>query len=355
MKALDDLREIERIDKSNMLDLLSGFPTQCRHAVRIGELFSIPKPYRKVNNIVFSGLGGSAIGADLIRSYVIDDIKVPILVNRDYTLPKFVGKDTLFFACSYSGDTEETLSSYEEAKRRGAKIIALSSGGKLEAEAKDDGVPFISIPKGYPPRTALGYSFFPPLVVLSKFGFVPDKEEDINEAISGMTNSRDHILSPQIKASKNYAKRLALELKDKYVIVYAANRYIDSVVTRWRGQLAENSKALSSSHVLPEMNHNEIVGWVFPKKLLKDFVVVILRDKGEHPRVARRIEITKTIIKKKSNMFEVRSKGNGLLSRIFYLIYFGDFVSFYLAILNGVDPTPVDTVTYLKRQLGNFK
>lgn len=355
MKALDDLREIERIDKSNMLDLLSGFPTQCRHAVRIGELFSIPKPYRKVNNIVFSGLGGSAIGADLIRSYVIDDIKVPILVNRDYTLPKFVGKDTLFFACSYSGDTEETLSSYEEAKRRGAKIIALSSGGKLEAEAKDDGVPFISIPKGYPPRTALGYSFFPPLVVLSKFGFVPDKEEDINEAISGMTNSRDHILSPQIKASKNYAKRLALELKDKYVIVYAANRYIDSVVTRWRGQLAENSKALSSSHVLPEMNHNEIVGWVFPKKLLKDFVVVILRDKGEHPRVARRIEITKTIIKKKSNIIEVRSKGNGLLSRIFYLIYFGDFVSFYLAILNGVDPTPVDTVTYLKRQLGNFK
>lgn len=355
MKALDDLREIERIDKSNMLDLLAGFPTQCRHAVRIGELFSIPKPYRKVNNIVFSGLGGSAIGADLIRSYVIDDIKVPILVNRDYTLPKFVGKDTLFFACSYSGDTEETLSSYEEAKRRGAKIIALSSGGKLEAEAKDDGVPFISIPKGYPPRTALGYSFFPPLVVLSKFGFIPDKEEDINEAISGMTNSRDHILSPQIKASKNYAKRLALELKDKYVIVYAANRHIDSVVTRWRGQLAENSKALSSSHVLPEMNHNEIVGWVFPKKLLKDFVVVILRDKGEHPRVARRIEITKTIIKKKSNMFEVRSKGNGLLSRIFYLIYFGDFVSFYLAVLNGVDPTPVDTVTYLKRQLGNFK
>lgn len=170
-----------------------------------------------------------------------------------------------------------------------------------------------------------------------------------------MTNSRDHILSPQIKASKNYAKRLALELKDKYVIVYAANRCIDSVVTRWRGQLAENSKALSSSHVLPEMNHNEIVGWVFPKKLLKDFVVVILRDKGEHPRVARRIEITKTIIKKKSNMFEVRSKGNGLLSRIFYLIYFGDFVSFYLALLNGVDPTPVDTVTYLKRQLGNFK
>ncbi|KPK39411.1 MAG: hypothetical protein AMJ78_08555 [Omnitrophica WOR_2 bacterium SM23_29] len=355
MKTLDDLREIEKLDKSDMLNLLLEFPTQCRHAVRIGELFSIPSPYRKVNNIVFSGLGGSAIGADLIRSYVIDEIRIPMFVNRDYTLPNFVGKDTLFFACSYSGDTEETLSSYEEAKRKGAKIIALSSGGKLEAKSKNDGVPFISIPKGYPPRTALGYSFFPPLVVLSKYGFIPDKEEEINEAISGMSNLRGRILNPQIKVNKNCAKRLALDLRDKYIIIYAANRYVDSVVTRWKGQLAENSKALASSHVFPEMNHNEIVGWVNPKRLLKDFVVVILRDKGEHPRVARRIEITKAIIKKKSKIIEVRSKGGGLLSRIFYLIYLGDFVSFYLAILNDVDPTPVDTITYLKRRLGNFK
>ncbi len=355
MKALDDIKEIRRIDRSNMLELLLGFPAQCRDAIRICRSFSIPKSHRGANNIVFSGLGGSAIGADLIRSYVVDEIKIPIFVNRDYSIPNFISKDTLFFACSYSGDTEETLASYEEAKKRGAKIIALSSGGKLEVEAKKDKIPFMSIPKGYPPRTALGYSFFPPLVVLSKLGFIRKKDKQIGEAISGLVSLRDCILSPYIKASKNYAKRLALDLKDKYVIIYSANRYMDSVLTRWRGQLAENSKALTSSHVFPEMNHNEIVGWVNPKRLLKDFVAVILRDKSEHPRVAKRIDITKSIIKKKTKIIEVYSRGRGLLSRIFYLIYLGDFISFYLAILNGVDPTPVDSVTYLKRRLGVFK
>lgn len=355
MRALDDIKEVRRIDTSNMLDLLLGFPTQCRHAFRIGEAFSIPKSHGAVDNIVFSGLGGSAIGADLIRSYVSDEIKIPIFVNRDYLLPNFVGKDTLFFACSYSGDTEETLSSYEEAKKRGAKIIALASGGKLEVATKKDKIPFISIPKGYPPRTALGYSFFPPLVVLSKFGFIRNKERVAEEAISDLENLRDSVLNPNIKIGKNYAKCLALDLKDKYIIVYAANRYIDSVVTRWRGQLAENSKTLASSHVLPEMNHNEIVGWENPKRLLKDFLVLILRDNSEHPRVARRIDITKSIIKKKSKVIEINSKGRNLLSRMFYLIYLGDFVSFYLAMLNGIDPTPVDTVTYLKRRLSDFK
>lgn len=355
MRTLDDIKMIRRIDKSNMLELLLEFPNQCRHAFKVGEAFSIPKAYRGAGNIVFAGLGGSAIGADLIRSYIIGEIKIPVFVIRDYCLPNFVGRNTLFFACSYSGNTEETLSSYKEARQRGAKIIAMSSGGKLEAEAKKDKLPFILIPKGYPPRIALGYSFFTPLVILSKLGFIRNKEMQINEAISHLSNVRDRVFNPHIKASKNYAKRLALELKEKYAIVYAANKHIDTVLTRWRGQLAENSKALASSHVFPEMNHNEIVGWANPKKLLNDFVVIILRDRSEHPRVTKRIDITKSMIKKKTKVLEVHSKGKSLLSRIFYLIYLGDFVSFYLALLNGVDPTPVDAVTYLKKRLGSFR
>lgn len=355
MKVLDDVKEIKKIDKSNMLNLLLGFPMQCRHAFRIGESFSVPKSYRGFNNIVFSGLGGSAIGADLIRSYVVDEIEIPIFVNRDYTVPSFVGKDTLFFACSYSGDTEETLASYEKAKKKGAKIVAISSGGKLEAAAKKDKIPFISIPKGYPPRTALGYAFFPWLVVLSKFGLIRDKKKDIEEAISVMEDLRDRVLDPKIKASKNSAKRLASGLYGKFVIIYSAGRYLDAIITRWRGQLAENSKTLASTHVFPEMNHNETVGWENPKGLLKDFVVVVLRDEGEHPRVAKRIDITKSIIRKKSRVIEIKSKGKRLLSRMFYLIYMGDFISYYLAILNGIDPTPVDVVTYLKKELSKFK
>lgn len=355
MAVLDDITAIKRIDKSNMLELLLGFPTQCRHAFDIGKRFSISKSYGEVSNIVFSGLGGSAIGADLIRSYVTDEINVPIFVNRDYVIPKFVGKDSLFFACSYSGDTEETLASYEEAKKRGAKIISIASGGKLEVAAKKDGIPFVSIPKGYPPRTALGYSFFPPLVVLSKLGLIRDKQNDTEETISVMEEERDRQLEPDIKADRNPAKRLAFDLCRKYVIIYSAGKHLDSVIIRWRGQIAENSKALASCHVFPEMNHNETVGWENPKALLRNFVVVILRDKDEHPRVAKRIDITKSIIKKKSKVIEVRSKGKGLLSRMFYLIYFGDFTSYYLAALNKTDPTPVGAVTYLKKELSKFK
>ncbi len=355
MNALDDLDSIKKIDKSNMLDLILKFPEQCTHAFELGKKFSVPSgDYNGFNHIVFSGLGGSAIGADLIRSYLIDELKIPVYVSRDYTIPAFAGKDTLFFACSYSGDTEETLASYEEAKRRGAKMVAISSGGKLETAAKSDGIPFVSIPKGYPPRTALGYAFFPWLVVLAKFGLISDKTDDIKEAISVMGDLRHRILGPDIKGKVNIAKNLANDLNGKYVIIYSAGKHLDAVITRWRGQIEENSKTLASTHVFPEMNHNETVGWENPKRLLKDFVVLILRDKSEHPRVARRIEITKSIIEKKSPVIEIRSNGNGLLSRMFYLIYTGDFTSYYLAILNDIDPTPVEMVTYLKKELSKF-
>jgi len=357
MKVLDDVKVIKKIDRSNMLDLILKFPAQCRDAFRIGNNFVVPQSYRQTQfkNMVFSGLGGSAIGADLIRSYLSDELKIPLLVSRDYTISNFVDKDTLFFACSYSGNTEETLASYDEAKKRGAKILAISSGGKLEAKAKEDGVPFISIPKGYPPRVALGYAFFPWLVVLSKLGFIEDKGKDIEEAISTLEGLRDSALKPEVKTVKNPAKKIAEALFGKYVIIYAANKYFDSVITRFRGQLEENSKILASTHVFPEMNHNETVGWENPAKLLKDFAVLFLRDKSEHPRVAKRMEITVGIIRKKAKVVEVRSKGGSLLSRMFYLVYMGDFTSYYLAILNKRDPTPVEIVTYLKGELAKFK
>lgn len=354
MGILDEIKTIRKIDKSNMLDLLLGFPEQCRQAYEIGKRFSAPNNYAGFKNIVFSGLGGSAIGADLIRSYLNDEMGIPVYVSRDYTIPGFVNKDTLFLACSYSGDTEETLASYEEARKRNARIIAISSGGKLQAMASKDETPFITIPKGYPPRTALGYAFFPWLVVFSKLGFVADRTNDIEETISVMADLRDKLLRPEVKTPRNPAKVLATALKGKYAIIYAANRYFDAVITRFRGQLAENSKTLASTHVFPEMNHNETVGWENPKVLLKDFVVIILRDESEHPRVAKRIEITKGIIKKHSKVMEVQSKGKALLSRMFYLIYTGDFISYYLAILNKRDPTPVEMVIYLKKELSKF-
>ncbi|HPN66957.1 MAG TPA: bifunctional phosphoglucose/phosphomannose isomerase [Candidatus Omnitrophota bacterium] len=272
-------------------------------------------------------------------------MKIPIYVSRDYTLPRFVGKDTLFLACSYSGDTEETLSSYAEAKEKGAKIIVITSGGKLEVLAKEDKVPVIYIPKGHPPRTALGYSFFCWLDVLYKLGFISDRARDAEEAIAVMKQARE----------RNNYEEIARALLGKYIIIYGANKHLDSVVLRWRGQIEENAKTLASTHVFPELNHNETVGWEGPKALLKDFIVVLLRDKSEHPRVAKRIEITKSMIEPGTKVIELASKGECLLARMFSLIYAGDFVSYHLAILNGIDPTPVDRIAFLKKELSKIR
>lgn len=357
MTILDDINGMKGVDKSNMFDLIVNFPEQCAKAYSIGADFHVPQSYvgAGYKNIVFSGLGGSAIGADLMRSYLIDDIKIPIYVSRDYTLPRFVGKDTLFLACSYSGDTEETLSSYAEAKEKGARIVVISSGGKLEVLAKEDKIPVIYIPKGHPPRTALGYSFFSWLDVFYKLGFISDRGKDAEETIADMKDLRDRAIGPGVPADRNEAKKITGQICGKYVIIYGANKHLDSIALRWRGQIEENAKTLASTHVFPELNHNETVGWEGPKALLKDFAVVLLRDESEHPRVTKRIEITGTMIGKDSKVIEVRSKGRNLLSRMFSLIYTGDFVSYYLALLNGIDPTPVERIASLKKELSKLR
>ena len=349
---MTNFKRIKELDKSNMLTLLLELDEQCREAKGIGVNFDAKGICGDgIKNIVFTGVGGSAIGADVIRSYTTGEMKIPIFVNRNYTLPNFVDENTLLFSSSYSGNTEETLSAYEEAKKKNARIVAISSDGTLEKLAKEDSVPFIEIPTGIPPRCALGYSFIPLLLVLGKLGFIKNKEKDIDEVVEVLGNLKSE-LGPNSSVEANLAKKLALALQRRYPIIYGANEHVDVVATRWRGQLAENSKHLSSHHVFPEMNHNEIVGWDFPEELMGQFVVIFLRDKKDHERVARRMDITRNMLKKKGiTIVEVISKGKGLLSRMMSLIYIGDMASFYLAILNGVDPTPVDRVTYLKKEL----
>jgi len=351
MRDLDDINVIKEIDKSNMLDILLRFPLACKEAVEIGDNFSPDAHKADFKNVVFSGLGGSAIGADLIRSYLADTAKVPIFVNRNYTLPRFVDSQTLVFCCSYSGNTEETLSAYSQAKTQGARIVVVTSGGKIEERARGDGVACLIIPGGLPPRTALSYSFFGPLLAISKLKVIDNPRQDAEKAIEELTRLRD-VLSPGIGVSQNRAKEIAGLLYDKFPLIYAAADFIDVVALRWRGQLAENSKTLASHHLFPELNHNEIVGWEFPERLLKDSVLVILRDEEDHDRIKKRMDITKQIISKKADrIIEINSTGKRRLARIFSLIYIGDMVSFYLAILNGVDPTPVEKIDYLKKEL----
>ncbi|MBL7158170.1 MAG: bifunctional phosphoglucose/phosphomannose isomerase [Candidatus Omnitrophica bacterium] len=349
---LDNLKDIMRLDRENMLRLLVSFPGQCREAIKIGERINVPFSYRKgYVNVIFTGLGGSAIGADIVCGITEEEIKVPIFVNRNYTLPHFTGKNSLVFAISYSGNTEETLSAYADAKKRGSNIIAITSGGKLKELAVKNKDVLILIPQGYPPRAALGYSFIPAIFSLSKLGLIKEKRNDLLKTTVLLKEMQGDMLGAHVHGRKNIAKETAKKIHGSFPVIYASSR-MESVMTRWKGQFAENGKHLSSGHVFPEMNHNEIVGWVYPKNILRNFLAIILRDRFDHPRVQKRMDITYSILKKAQfEVIEIESNGASLIERMLSLVVVGDFISFYLAILNGIDPTPVERITYLKKQL----
>lgn len=353
MKSLT-LKNIQRLDQSDMLALLLSFPLQFKVSEELAKNANILFSKRDLNKVVFAGLGGSAIGADLVRSYLYYESKIPISVAREYDLPNCVDSSTLVFISSYSGNTEETLSAYHQAQEKRANIIVVSSGGALKEAANKDKVTFIEIPKNLPPRCALGYLSITPLSILSRLGLIKEVDSAIAQAAQVLEKLKLK-LAPQVAHKENIAKYIAQKLLNKMAIIYAPAINFDVAATRFRGQLAENSKALASSHVFPEMNHNEIVGWQNPKKLFKNFVVIMLKDKGVNGRVKKRMEITADILKKEGvEVLEIQSAGEDLLSRIFSLIYIGDFISLYLAILYGIDPTPVDKVTYLKNQLAKI-
>ncbi len=356
MKRSLSLANIKKLDKSNMLNLLLDFPLQCKQAYDIAKVNKLLLEKKDFTKIVFAGLGGSAIGADLVRSYLYFESKIPINVCREYELPAYVDNSTLVFILSYSGNTEETLSAYQQARQKGAQLILISSDGALKEYAKNDKLPFIEIPRGLPPRCALGYLSIIPLAVLNKLGMIKDIAPYIVETIEVLGELKNKNLNAAIGQKDNIAKYIADKLFNKFAIIYSGSIHFDVAVTRLRGQLNENSKSLASTHVFPEMNHNEIVGWQNPKKLFNNFVVLMLRDKNMHPRVTKRMDITADILKDEGvSVLEIWSRGENLLSRIFSLIYIGDFISFYLAILYGIDPTPVDRVTYLKKRLSEGK
>jgi len=341
---------IATYDRSNMRKLLVEFPKQITEASKIGSEARVPHlPAGGVDRIVVTGLGGSAIGGDVLRAALSDELAVPLTVNRHYFLPEYVDKRTLVVVSSYSGNTEETIAAHQDAVRRGAAVLCISSNGETARLAARHDQALITIPKGLPPRAALGYSFFPVLIALSKMNLIAPKEKEIRETVSLLRKKAK--LYSSLNA-QNRALEVAKHLYTKLPVIYSSADRFDVVNTRWRGQLAENAKVLAFGHVLPEMNHNELVGWKVLRRIMQDMAVVFLRDKGDHKRVQLRMEITKDIASQyASSIVEVESEGRSPLARMFSLIYLGDWVSFYLAILNGVDPTPVKVIDYLKNEL----
>lgn len=345
---------INQFDPKGMRNLILNFPKQAEEAVAIGNAATIKIKTKNIEQIVVSGLGGSAIGGDLIRAYFADKCSVPVIVNRHYYFPEFVGKNSLVIISSYSGNTEETTASYNDAIKRKAKIFCITSGGEVEKMAKKYKHPYIKIPGGFPPRAALGYSFFTMLVALSKLGFIKEQKKEIKETLALLNELSARYGNHD--SSENTALNLAKTLHGKLPLIYSAADKFDTVNTRWRGQINENAKALAFGHVFPELNHNEIVGWEVLKDIMKNIHVVILRDKEDYKRIQLRIDVTKGIIGGLADgITEVRSEGKSLLARMFSLLYLADWLSFYLAMLNGVDPSPVKKIDFLKEELGKVK
>jgi glucose/mannose-6-phosphate isomerase len=344
-------------DTQNMHETLYRVPEQIRQAVGIGENAPLFTKKASSNRYAVFGLGGSAIGADLVRSYAAATKgadHLMISVHRGYDAPAWIDKDTNVICSSYSGDTEETLSAFDQARKRTERMLCVTTGGKIGAKAAKAGIPVIHIPQGYQPRCALAFSFFPLLAVFQRSGAfekgaVTASIKGMREAIHTIESLRDLYASA---SPKNPAFALAKKLHGSYPVIYSASDRLDAVNLRWRGQIQENAKQVAFGNVLPEMNHNEINGWQHPKGMTKNFKVVLLRDPADHKRVSLRFDALAEIIRKNVGSVQtVTGQGDTLLSRMFSLIYLGDWVSYHLAYLNGTDPTPVPIIQSLKARL----
>ncbi len=352
MERLDSSEDIKKIDPSGMYEKIYKFPEQLEEAARIGRSLKPDKKYfTGIKNIIVAGMGGSAIGGDLVRSYLADKINIPFFISRHYRLPRFADKNSLVISSSYSGNTEETLSAFDDALKRHAKIACITTGGELGRLAGENKFLTAQLPKGYPPRAALGFSFVPLLFLLSKLGFVPDVDKDIANLITELKSFRD-TYSIDAEINDNQAKSIAGKMYGRIPIIYTGPELIDTVGTRWKGQICENAKSLAFHNQFPEFNHNELVGWNKIDNYRDKLIVFYLKDSNDHDRVAKRMSVVKRIINEQEvEVVEVNSKGTSPLIRMFSLIQVGDFASLYLAILNNIDPTPVKIIDFLKDEL----
>jgi glucose/mannose-6-phosphate isomerase len=351
MSLLNDPEVIAAGDPGGMRAHLEGFSSQLRKAAGIGESCAISRSGSGISSVAVLGMGGSAIGGEFAQGYLYDRLRVPIQVVRNYCLPAYVGPDTLVITSSYSGNTEETLASYSEAVSRGAKPICFTTGGELARRANEAGHDVVTIPPGLPPRAALGYSLVPLLRILGRLGLAPDPISEIDEGIEMAAKLADEY-GMAGDLDSNPAKDLAEWLHGYVPVIYGSVPWTSVIATRWCGQFSENSKVVAHANELPEMNHNEIVGWGAHSPLTEMARVVFLCDSEDHTRVARRIEITRESIA--STGAEVRSfgsRGASRLARLLSLVILGDFASLYLAVLSGADPTPVRPIDKLKAAL----
>jgi glucose/mannose-6-phosphate isomerase len=347
---LNDPKIYPKIDPEGMLARLKELPMQCRQAWQAVVGFKLPSDYTDIDKVVILGMGGSAIGGDLVRSLVQAEAGIPVIVHRDYGLPAYVDGRTLVIASSYSGNTEETLSGFELALKTQAKKLAMTTGGKLQQLAEANKIPVFKIGYRAQPRAALGFSFMPALGVLQKLGCISDKTGDVDEAVQVLERLSIK-MDEKSPSTHNPAKQVAQRLYNCLPVIYGAGITAEAA-HRWKTQINENSKSWAFYEVFPELNHNATVGFPLPKELASKVRVILLRSPLFNERIKLRYEVTCELLKQAGVQYEfVDGEGKSPLSQMVSLVSFGDYASYYLAILYGVDPSPVKVISYLKDRL----
>jgi glucose/mannose-6-phosphate isomerase len=351
---LDDLDLISKIDKSDMLGTVAGFPEQIKEAKDLVNS-SLLDSFYKIDDIVISGMGASSICGDIVQSLFRDKVDIPIFISRKYDLPKWANKNTLVISQSYSGNTEETLSTFKHACQKRSKIIGISSGGKLQEFCEKRELPHIKIPTGLPPRGSTGYTLFSTIYALKKIGILTiNIESEIEETIRITDDFRNHNIK-EVPEKDNISKQIAKKIFNTIPQVYGWNNYMP-IAKRWCNQFNENSKLICRYDEVSECNHNDIVGWSMNPEVSKKFTCILFRDnEDESIFMAKRLDFMKKLFTEVAgNVIEIEINSKKRLAKMMYAMYLGDFISCYIAILRKIDPTPVDAITELKSELAKL-
>ncbi|MBC8479229.1 MAG: bifunctional phosphoglucose/phosphomannose isomerase [FCB group bacterium] len=339
-----------RLDPDNMYDAIAGFPGQIAHILEHLLPKALKYEHPEYQSVLIAGMGGSAIGADLVRAFTQGICEIPVFVNRNYSIPGWVNNHSLVIASSYSGNTEETLSCFYQARESGADCIIVTTGGKLLDLAKEHQLDALIMPAGLQPRAALGYSFTTLVLLFTKLGLLPLAVlDDLNRIHPILA---EYSKSLQISAEDNPARDFAEQIHNTIPAIYGSDDLTWVAALRLRGQLAENAKMMALHHHIPEQNHNEIEGWTCNEDLLKKMSIIWLRDAEDSEQIQNRMDITSELLAPRAGCsLSVDQQGETPLERLLKMIHFSDWISYYAALLNGVDPTPVDRIGSLKEKL----
>jgi glucose/mannose-6-phosphate isomerase len=343
---LNDDEALRALDAGDMLEAVASLPRHAREGYAAGVQARGLASADGITAVTFCGMGGSAVAGDVLRSLFRGRMIVPVEVNRTPELPAYAGPHTLVVISSYSGNTAETLACFEEAVARGCRVLPITSGGTLAARAEELGLGAVRIPGGYMPRAALGYLALSLLGAMESVGLLPTLADDVEDAAAELDRLVD-ALGPMVPTERNEAKALAMRIGDRQPVVWGADGFGSVAAARWKTQMNENGKVPAWAAALPELDHNEVVGW-FGEQGRSSFVVA-LRHEGEHADVAVRFPISLEIARDAGVVTEeVWATGRTELTRFLSLVVMGDYVSCYVGLAQGIDPSPIASIDRLK-------